>query len=342
MMNFEQDIFKRRVFDFVKLLEYGFKKLDHEYLFSTLMMDSFKVEIRVSQEGMVKGKIYDLVLDDEYVNFRVENNVGEFVNRVRNEYQKILEDIALHCTISNDFIFVQSNRVAKWVFDLYGDKPEFAWEKSPGFGIFRNPINEKWYGLIMNIDKSKLDSDEDGEVEILNLKLNPLKIPELLKKDGFYSCYHMNKKNWVTITLDDTLSDEEIMEYVRESHQFTEVSRDWIVPANPKVFDIISYFENEETILWHQSAKMEIGDNVFIYMGSPYSAILYQCIILETDVSCDDEAFMNSKTMKLKLVKSFDKEAYPFSKLKEYGVNAIRGARRMPASLREEIRTKEC
>lgn len=45
------------------------------------------------------------------------------------------------------------------------------------------------------------------------------KIPDLLKKKGFYPAYHMNKKNWVTIILDDTLSDTEIMQYVKTSYR---------------------------------------------------------------------------------------------------------------------------
>ena len=31
----------------------------------------------------------------------------------------------------------------------------------------------------------------------------------------------MNKKTWITILLDDTLSDEEIMSYVQESYDLT-------------------------------------------------------------------------------------------------------------------------
>ena len=40
---------------------------------------------------------------------------------------------------------------------------------------------------------------------------------KLLNKKGIYTAYHMNKKNWVSIILDDTLKDEEIMKMVELS-----------------------------------------------------------------------------------------------------------------------------
>ena len=60
-----------------------------------------------------------------------------------------------------------------------------------------------------------------GKVEILNLKINEDELDELLKQDGFYLAYHMNKKSWVAVTLDDTLSDEEVMKYIKKSYIYT-------------------------------------------------------------------------------------------------------------------------
>lgn len=72
----------------------------------------------------------------------------------------------------------------------------------------------------MNIEQKKI-RNKKGNVEILNVKLAKDKIPLLLKKKGYYKAYHMNKANWLTIILDETLKDEEIMALIAESHQFT-------------------------------------------------------------------------------------------------------------------------
>lgn len=121
------------------------------------------------------------------------------------------------------FITEQANRITKRIIEKYDNEPEFAWDRFPGYGIFRNSSNGKWYVIILNIDRSKIDKDNSGEIEVINVKLNNEEIPNLLKKEGIYPAYHMNKKNWVTITLDDTLSDEEIMDYVNISHKYTEI-----------------------------------------------------------------------------------------------------------------------
>ncbi len=70
----------------------------------------------------------------------------------------------------------------------------------------------------MNIDLSKISNDR-GEVEIINVKLDDKKSQELLKKNGFYKAYHMNKKDWISIVLNDTLKDENIISLIDESYE---------------------------------------------------------------------------------------------------------------------------
>ena len=41
----------------------------------------------------------------------------------------------------------------------------------------------------------------------------------MVKKEGFYPAYHMNKKSWLTIAFDETLLDGEIMEFVEKSYK---------------------------------------------------------------------------------------------------------------------------
>lgn len=70
----------------------------------------------------------------------------------------------------------------------------------------------------MTIDKSKL-SDSTGEVEIINVKTDEATINKLIKQDGFYKAYHMNKKNWITILLDGTVKYNEIIKLIDKSYE---------------------------------------------------------------------------------------------------------------------------
>ena len=216
-MNLENEVFKRTIVNFKKLEKYGFQKINDKYVIEKQFLnDDFKAIITINNKGIVSGKIIDLQVDEEYTNIRTEMS-GEFVNKVRDSYREILIDIRNNCYEMNYFIFEQSNRINKYIKEKYNNDPEFLWDKTPGCAVYRNENNKKWYGIIMNIDLSKLD-DETGEVEIINVKLDENKIQKLLKRKGFYKAYHMSKKEWISILLNDTLKDEEITSLIDESY----------------------------------------------------------------------------------------------------------------------------
>ena len=218
-MNIEEKIFKKLKIDYTKLLDYGFVKENNTYKFSKkIMNNTFEVQISINKDGSVNGKVFDKEFEDEYVIFRMENAVGKFVGKVREEYENILKDIAEKCTEKQYFNFEQSNRIANLIIKKYGNNPEFLWDKFPGYGVFRNKYNNKWYGIIMNIPRNRVDVGEN-EVEIIDLKLSESRVQDLLSKNGFYKSYHMNKKSWIAIILDNELSDKEIMKIIDESYR---------------------------------------------------------------------------------------------------------------------------
>lgn len=338
-MQIEKEIFKGYQVKTEKLLTYGFSKEKDTYIFTKkIVHDTFQVTIEIKSNGTVKGKIMDLTFNEEYTNYRISWQTGEFVNQIRRIFEDILLDIRTKCYKRQYFKTEQANRIAKAIASKYGDIPEFPWDKGVEAGVFRNADTKKWYGLIMHIDKSKI-TKESGNVDVLNVKLKENEILELLKKKGFYKAYHMNKKSWITILLDDTLCDEEIMRYVDESYEYTEKKSVWIIPANPKYYDVIHCFNNTDTILWKQSNRIKKGDIIYIYVGSPYSAILYKCEVLEADIpyTYQDKNLSIEKGMRIKLCKRYEKDAYPFEVLKKFGVKAVRGPRSMPSSLRDKI-----
>ena len=216
-MNNYLDIFKRSKCDFSRLSSYGFIKEGDIFKYTHFLIDNLIMDIIIDMDGKVSFKVTDLIFNEEYVNYKIENQVGEYVSRVREEINNILSDIKINCFTNKFFIYDQSNRITKLIKDKYSDDPEFLWEKSEGCGVFRNQKSKKWYGIIMNIDLSKID-DGSGEVEVMNVKLDRNEILSLVNKDGLYPAYHMNKKDWISILLNDTLSDEEIMNLVSESY----------------------------------------------------------------------------------------------------------------------------
>lgn len=339
-MVIEDEVFKRMKLKEYKLNPYGFVKENDQYKYSkTFMNGSFRADIYMDKKGIIKGKVIELELNEEYTNFRMENAIGEFVNTVKNEYIKILQDIAKKCFEKEYFIFEQTNRITKLINERYKIVPEFLWEVVPNYGVFRNTRSNKWFGIIMNIDKSKIIPEKTGEIEVLNVKLDN-EVSKYLKTKGIYPSYHLSKKSWVSIILDDTLSDEDVMKLINISYDISNIKGEWIVPANPKYYDIINAFEDTDTIQWKQSNNILVGDTVYLYVGEPISAIIYQCEVLEVDIpyEYEDKNLSIKKVMKIKLLKRYEKDKFTFKKLNEYGIKAIRGPRGLTKKLSEELK----
>lgn len=336
-MTVENDIFKKYTADFEKLKEYGFVKKKDVFLFQkNFRNDEFRAEITVLKSGEVSGKVYETENNDEFLPLKIETRQGAFIGEIREEYKKILTEIRDNCFSQNYFISNQANRITNMIIKKYGDYPDFMWEKFPQYGVFKNNKSLKWYGLISNIEFSKLGGNNCSLIEIMNLKLNKDKIQKLLEQKGYYPAWHMNKKTWITITLDETLNDNEIMDLIEESYSYTiEPNKNWIIPANPKYFDLEAAFEKENEILWKQSSKIKKGDFAYIYVANPVSAILYKCEITKTDMPYNykDKNIKIDKVIKIKLLKKYNKDFMTFEKLNKYGIKAIRGQRTCPENL---------
>ena len=47
----------------------------------------------------------------------------------------------------------------------------------------------------------------------------------------------------------------------------------YIVPSDPKIYDVDAHFEREKRIMWHQPKSAKVGDVVYLYYGAPVSAV---------------------------------------------------------------------
>ena len=211
-MTIESNIFKRYT------PNWDICKKEYQKLF---LEDTFKAVVKVSETGEVTGTVYDLENEEEFLPLRIENNQGAFVSKVKDEYEKILTEIRDTYFMKNHFIYPQSNRITRKILSKYGDEPEFLWEKFDGSGVFRNKESQKWYAAILDVDRGKLQKGKSGVIEVLDIKLNPEEIQELLLQPNFYPAYHMNKKSWITIILDESVSDEVVMDLIDKSYQLS-------------------------------------------------------------------------------------------------------------------------
>ena len=150
---------------------------------------------------------------------------GEFVGQVREACQDIFLMIRANCFEEVGFLYEQSSRLQEYVAKTYGGRLEYLWENSSKnsnlhAGVFRHQDTKKWYGIFMTIDWSKFENGKTGPIEVLNVKNN--QVANLLKKAGIYPAFHMNKKYWLSLPLDDTLTDTELFSLLDKSFELTQ------------------------------------------------------------------------------------------------------------------------
>lgn len=112
-------------------------------------------------------------------------------------------------------------KILDYALDYFGTNPDYPWESDPESLVLRHPENKKWYALIMRIPREKLCPDEIGQVDILNIKCDPIALGSLLKKDGCHPAYHMSKAHWLTIRLDGSVDYNEIVTLLNMSYAMT-------------------------------------------------------------------------------------------------------------------------
>ena len=168
--------------------------------------------------------------------------------------------------------------------EQYGDRPEYLWRTSPHNAVLRHPENRKWYAVLMQVSREKLGLAGAGPVDIVDLKCDPALAGSLRLAPGILPGYHMYKGNWITLVLDGSVEEETVRFLLDRSHSLTAQGagtkppaggRTWLIPANPKYYDVEAAFAAQDTIRWKQSSRVAVGDTIYLYVAAPVSAILY-------------------------------------------------------------------
>lgn len=109
----------------------------------------------------------------------------------------------------------------KYITENYNANAEFLWAKYPDYAIFRHNSNRKWFALIMTISKEKLGLPECDMIDIMNVKCETIMINSFRAEKGIYTAYHMNKANWISVSLDGSVSDEKVKMLIDMSFRLT-------------------------------------------------------------------------------------------------------------------------
>ena len=237
-------------------------------------------------------------------------------------------------------------RIFDYIKRKYKILPEYPWRKYDDNAVFRHTDNKKWFALVMGVQADKLGLPGSELVDVVNLKTaDPFFRDMIIREEGIMPAYHMNKMHWITVLLDGSVPEERVFDLTDMSFMATASSKkkekvrppkEWIIPSNPKYYDIIHAFDDREIIDWKQGAGIKKGDTVFMYVGAPVSAVLYKCKVTETGIPYryQDKNLTITALMKIRLLRRYEPDRFTFEVLKaDYGIYAVRGPRGIPNSL---------
>lgn len=217
-MKYFGTLFDGRKRDAAKLKAYGFAQCGGGHSYSATLQDGgFEISVTVPKDGPPDITVVDSDSGEEYGPAYVENVAGNLAGKVRKECERLLADIAEKCFVPDAFKSEYAQKAIRHIKEKFGDDPEYLWKKFPNNAIFRERKSAKWYAALLTVQKRKVGLDEDGDVEIIDLKAAPETIEGLVDGKNYLPGYHMNKKHWFTIRLDGSVPFKEICGRIGES-----------------------------------------------------------------------------------------------------------------------------
>ena len=205
------DVFDKGKLNIDNLIFYGFKKGNVSYEYKKNLNEDLYVLFKVNEKSFIYD-VYDN-FDNLYLPFNVKENYGSYVLSIKDKVEKIKEDIINKCFSKDDF----KSMILSYVHKIYNTKEEYPWKDMKEY--FTLKVNNKWYLLYMNIPYKSINKDKEGKVDVINVKLMPNEIENLIDYKTYYPAYHMNKKYWMTIVLDNNAQFEIVKSLIDRSYE---------------------------------------------------------------------------------------------------------------------------
>ena len=162
--------------------------------------------------------VFDADTDEEYLPFNVLDNITGFVTGIREQVEDLVQEIKEKCLLNSNMKL----RLMEYCERKFGTEPEAPWEDSPDAYTFKTAKRNKWYALFMTIPYKSLGLGAKGALDVVNIKLPPEKVLDLIDRVHFYPAYHMNKKHWITIVLDKEVDEPLVQQLLDESYGLVE------------------------------------------------------------------------------------------------------------------------
>lgn len=199
-----------------KLIQYGFSKSSEEFILNRDLKGGFYTEITITS-AKITAQVFESETDEKYALIDVPSANGSFVNGLREQISKIVEEIHSACFICGDL----KDQYVHWIAEELGVAGDYPWEDDDTSAVFRCQSG-KWFALVMHIKFKNLGFASEDPVWAVNLKADAEKIPEIVDKKSIFPAWHMNKKYWITVVLTAVTDFEKLKALTLRSKELVE------------------------------------------------------------------------------------------------------------------------
>lgn len=183
--------------DIKKALAYGFVREGAGLTLRKVLPETEFYAVVTLAGRALSVNVLERDTDEEYLPFNVADNISGYVMSVREKAEALLEEIKMQCLIKSNVKL----QLMDYCSQRFGTVPDAPWPETPENFTFKTARRNKWYALFMTIPYKSLGLAKAGKADVLNIKLPPAKILQMVDRQHFYPAYHMNKKHWLTVML---------------------------------------------------------------------------------------------------------------------------------------------
>lgn len=190
---------------------------EKEYFIERKIVDSDFTLKLVYTDDKAEVTVFDEE-GSEYILFNVRNSEGSFLSEIREKAEKTLESIRDNCFNAADL----REKIFDFVKEEFNTVPVHPFADDDDSTTLNTEVRNKWYAIIMNIPYKSMGIDSEGKCDVINLKADPERIPDLTDNIHIYPAYHMNKKHWISVLLNEGCDIESLKGLIRNSYYLVE------------------------------------------------------------------------------------------------------------------------
>lgn len=168
-------------------------------------------------ETLFDIKVYETSFDEEYIPFTLKTIQSPLVAGLKEQVNAWVNDLLKKDFDQNDI----RNKLIHYCEEKYHSPEEHPFDENPyaASSVLRTEPKGKWYALFLTVPAKVMGFPGEEQIQILNLKEKPEEMGEIIDNVHVFHAYHMNKKYWVTVVLDNTIPFERVCDLIERSYQ---------------------------------------------------------------------------------------------------------------------------